>query len=356
MSDLKFVIIGHKNFYEYVTFYIKKFRKFKNHLLFLFDSYPGDEVINFLNKKKINFFYNDVNIGKLNTLIKYSDEYKSRFIKIIDYDDSIYRPGIKKILKEIKLVDDDTFTYHTASKLFSTDKYYGLQTNNTLITSRQNKMSKDVNWSIIPNASAIYSAKIFGLLKNIELDFQKFHNDNLLSITNEMICTKKKKIDQKFYLQFHAFGQTNKSEIERLEQWIVLIKNINNIKKYLIMSSSYKKELNKFMSINDMVRNIYVWINKHLSETDLPNYERIFKFEIESLIEISKLFNNEITDVMNALEKICLENPKLFRNYFSFQKNDSINYDENLEIIDYLNKIKSNFNKNVDTGEVKNGE
>lgn len=266
---LTLIIIGHKNFEKYVPFFIELLNDFKWMTLFLFDNKIPIEIKKLLDLNGFNYHINETNIGKLQSLINFSSNINSEYVKIIDYDDSFSVDDFLKFYFEFIKINKKGLLVHRSAKLYRDDIFYGIQSTEKMIIKDQLISSKGTNWSISPNSANIYPVDIFSDISKVNISFQKYHNDNLLTIFTMMKYKDINYIDIPFYIQFHAFGQTSNYSRERLEDIIILWENLIKLEKSPIISNVLQRSLNDIWVKTNSYKNSINWIQKYIVNNSL---------------------------------------------------------------------------------------
>ncbi len=256
MKDkVKFAIINHEKIEERTKFFVKLIsKKHYKKFVFLFDCEIDRESKQLLESKNIEFYYNKNNIGKLKTILKNIDKINSDYLKIIDADDSIHMKGLVKLTKYMQTFEGkDSVIVHKANKIFSnSSELWGIQTTKKSKIKKQLLESQDVFYKVPPNAKVIYPTKLLKKIAKLELYDQKFFNDDVLTLGCLIINNNNStKINNEFYIQFSGYGQTRKTNEERLLDYIELVKNLS------IISNKYKKTFMQILT-KEEIQNIFI--------------------------------------------------------------------------------------------------
>ncbi len=292
-KPLKFIIIGHKDFDEYVPFYVEIFKNNIQDVIFIFDNEINSSIKKILNDNKILFFVNEKNIGKLNSLIKWSDKFNSKYIKVLDSDDSFDERKINILNKKISNYDGESLIVHRGTALEKKDKYYGIQSSNLKIIKKQIKLGSNNYWELPPNAKSIYPTKSLQKLKEIEIIRQDFFNDDLLALSTLIIFNNKIDfVDCSFYIQFRALGQTSEISVKRLNNFNILMENLIKVK------NKFNENIKFIGSRTPEVKQklFNMWVERFLVENK--------NFEIRSLNLIKQKFNNLNTELFSNFKEI----------------------------------------------------
>lgn len=213
MKKITILYICHKIEKERID-YFKKLSKLLHDFdfIFLYDGALKDK--NFSFSDNVQILINNENIGKLKSIIKASEYINTPFFKVFDYDDCLFPYELIKLNSKLRFNSGNKFYYHTASKIFSDFKDYGLQTIDNLKLREISKKSKDVNFLNIPNAQLICNTNLIQKLIPIvdKLYRQNYFNDTFISLFTEAYTFKIKKIKNKPYIQYHQHGQTRDLE------------------------------------------------------------------------------------------------------------------------------------------------
>lgn len=231
-NSLTLIITIHSNMNS-VNFFLDILKDVKNSVLFAFDNPEVPQhFIQLINEQGHNFFINNKNTGKLKLILKSSKYIDTRFVKIIDQDDSISVDDLKKLNKKINLIDYDCLIKHKAFKIFSNSDYF-FQTTDKRIISKQINESEDIFYNQQTNCDTIYPTRFLIKLAKFmnKLNRQDFHNDVLISNFMIAMGLKLEILDEGFYIQFHENGQTNQINHKRSVCIYELYDNYNILRK-----------------------------------------------------------------------------------------------------------------------------
>lgn len=265
---------------EYLNFLRQKLPE-NIQLIYAYDNKLSKSNIGKLSKN-IDIFDSDENIGKFKLILKVSKIVKSKWFKVIDYDDSLNYYAVNKTIGQLRKIKDDTYPSHKAAKLDLSSKYYGEKLcdyesiNNALLD------SFNIYWSKIPNAKAFYSKEVCMKLNAIsnKLTRQRYYDDDLLTLAHQGFFDKNKEIKSKIYIQNHQLGQ---SSTESLDDKLCAVEVIDNL---LIINDFYKLNSKNFNCNSES-------LFKAISDRAYNVNSSSFKKEREDLkVKIDKLYND----------------------------------------------------------------
>lgn len=275
-SNLTLVYLCHENFKENIKYfnYLYSNLNGKIELYFAFDNVlPIKYVENFYKNFPNSKLHKGPNKGKLLTIFDISKFIETDFFKIIDGDNSVWVKGLLKLLPKLNKINNNVFVQHKISKLFHSDKFWGLKLFEDSKQKAAIKISREVNWLKISNSSLILNTEPFKN-SNVNLRSQKFYSDNLMSMYLDGIFKKIAIINKKFYIQNHKFGQTNsntKNFDEKYDSLLLLYENLNTLKESNkdfnldFLSYDFKqiivtelKQIKVFMVTNPLKKNVVI--------------------------------------------------------------------------------------------------
>lgn len=231
-NSLTLVITIHSNM-DSINFFLDILKGVKNKVFFSFDNPDVPQhLIKLIYESGYDFFINKKNTGKLKLILKSSKYIDTRFVKIIDQDDSISVDDLNKLNKKINLINYDCLIKHKAFKILSSSDYF-FQTTDKTIISKQIKESEDIFYNQQTNCDTIYPTKFLIKLAKFEnkLNRQDFHNDVLISNFMIAMGLKLEILEEGFYIQFHENGQTNQINHKRSVCIYELYDNYNILRK-----------------------------------------------------------------------------------------------------------------------------
>lgn len=248
---LTLIYITHLNLVgqlDYIRYIYKKTKKICNLIVAVDYKLNDDELDTLKNESFLHLVFDGKNKGKLEKILEVQHLVKTPFVKVIDHDDSIYIKGLKKFIKGIDTkVMNDMFISHTASKINSDNKYWGKKITKESLAKKVIGESYDVNWVKVPNAKAIFNTDVLGMLKELDLHSQHYFNDDFLSLSCQILKKGNLNIDERFYIQYHEFGQTSEVNEAKLNSYLNLYKNLNLVKdKYEININNVSEGYEEF--------------------------------------------------------------------------------------------------------------
>lgn len=251
-------------------------------IIYLFDNCLDQKLrnaIDNLEEKRIRIVSDGNNRGKFLAFFYCCNFIKTKYIKLMDYDDSINCKelhSLENLLKKMNDVEGEFTFYHTAAKIYKESKYWGKRFYDQTLEDELIKESADVSWKIIPNAQAIYNTAIFNDINKQYYKFLKkldYYDDDFLTMINQGFTSYTRKLNVRPYIQNHALGQTS-TENQR---------NRNDFYKVIYMLYKFNKQVglnikNIGPSETQMI-NQYKWRISHFS----PIKRRMGLIYIESL-------------------------------------------------------------------------
>lgn len=289
-SKISFVTVTHNNFLEVAEYLdgVKKIIGDKIDITLICDG-----LLSSIDKEKLSIFdlnikYNDLNIGKLNSLIKWSHTFNKKFFKIIDSDDCFNIVETIELIKASESFNDNTFYTHDAAKVYKKSKFFGtISTDNNVINEIM-KYAGDVNWEIPPNAKSIYSVESLLYLSNIKINRQNYYNDDLLSIVNLWISKYKSHVTLRPYIQYHSRGQTSSKSLNRYKELYKL--NVNLLK--ILKSISSKQKIYELISLETLR-------NRRLAQERLNGTKKSFLWKFMIKLSNWRLYKAQKNLIIN---------------------------------------------------------
>lgn len=228
-NGLTYITVTHKNYDEVLT-YLEKVHSLTDCEILMILICDGIVDLKFklrADKSSIKVLFNNKNVGKLASLLRWKDEISTNRFKIIDSDDCINYKDAKLLHYKAKDFKNNFFYLHKAAKVYKDSELFGeISTNNNVVENLL-KISKDVKWSIPPNAKAIYNTFILFIPNPNKLKRQNFYNDDFLSILNILFTKGSVNIELRPYIQFHSRGQTSRTSKARYLDLKTLNSNIH---------------------------------------------------------------------------------------------------------------------------------
>lgn len=300
-KGMTFVTVTHNNFWKVLNYLEKVYFLSNKKLLIILicDGVVDHDFKKNANKSPIKVLFNNKNIGKLASLLKWKDSISTNRFKVIDSDDCINYDDaffLHDISKEFK---NDVFYLHKAAKITNDSEYFGKITTDKTMIARLLDESKDVSWSIPPNAKAIYNTFILFIPRISNLKRQNYFNDDFLSILNILFTRETINIDLRPYIQYHSKGQTSKISKKRYLE----LKTLNN-------------NLYTTLSKYDFVFDRNTILNKKTLELRRINQKKINK------INYSKISDLRIRSSERKLLKSLNKNIQQSKKKFSYEKVD----------------------------------
>lgn len=228
-NELTLIINGHKDFESYVPLFIELLKDYEYNWMFIFDRKPGLEIIKILDEGNIKYYIGN-NVGKLQNMLDYSHNIETKFVKNIDFDDSLSVHEMKNFVAELKDVSENSFVVHKGSIINPGNNHYGVQSVDENIIKEQLNSGIDPHWMLTPNAKAVYPVKYLKQISKYRLTRQNYFDDDFLDLIIRYLNKDDVHIiERMFYIQFNNLGQTSIVDQELLTQYITLVKNINLI-------------------------------------------------------------------------------------------------------------------------------
>ncbi len=271
LNKLTLLITMHSQF-ESIDFFIKLLENCDNEVIFAFDNPKiPKKWIDLIKSKGMKYFINEENTGKLNLVFNVSHLINTEYFKIIDQDDSISVPHLRKFNKKINKVSGPVLIKHKAFKVKESNPLF-IQTIDEKIIKKQVSESEDVFYNQQTNCDTIYHTETIKSIREgkMNLSRQDFHNDVLLSNFLIGLGLELKIINKGFYIQFHEMGQTSKLNIKRSECILELYKNYkylqDNIKEFNITRLMNSEKRNHIRFINRFTNTYLEFTDKNLGK------------------------------------------------------------------------------------------